>query len=235
MNDDTAPGLRARNRAAIEAQLRVVARRHLARDGAAALSLRAVARDLEMAPSALYRYVRNRDDLLTLLIIDAYNALSDTVDGALDDAASPRSQFVTLARAVRRWALANPAEYALVFGSPVPGYHAPAERTHEAGNRIYLQLLSIASAVDEPPVIPGFDPAAQRAADDALSPLAADPAVSGLISTATLGRALASWNLVLGTVTSELFEHLGPITEQPGTLFDSVAELAAALLFGPDD
>ena len=75
-------GIRARNRAAIEQEILEVGRQHLARHGAAALSLRAIARDMGMVSSALYRYVRNRDDLLTLLIVSAYTSLADAVEAA---------------------------------------------------------------------------------------------------------------------------------------------------------
>src|SRR6476620_10193015 len=75
-------GIRARNRAAIEEEILEIGWRHLARDGAAALSLRAIARDLGMVSSALYRYVASRDELLTLLIVAAFNSLGDAVEQA---------------------------------------------------------------------------------------------------------------------------------------------------------
>ena len=125
-------------------EIKTVARRHLATDGAN-LSLRAVARDMGMVSSALYRYFASRDDLLTALIIDAYNALGAAVENA-DAAVSQRSdlreRFLVLGRAVRCWALANPSEYALIFGSPVPGYAAPAD-TIVAAQRTPDVLLGI--------------------------------------------------------------------------------------------
>ena len=78
----TAPSLRARVRAEMIEEIKSAARRHLAADGAN-LSLRAVARELGMVSSALYRYFASRDDLLTALIIDAYNVLGAILrDGA---------------------------------------------------------------------------------------------------------------------------------------------------------
>ena len=80
-------GIRARNRAAIEGEILRVGREHLASHGAAGLSLRAVARDLGMASSAVYRYVASRDELLTRLIVTAYDAmcvaLAENLDCAL--------------------------------------------------------------------------------------------------------------------------------------------------------
>ena len=84
----SAPGVRARVRAELTREIAEVARRHLASDGAAALSLRAVARELGMASSAVYRYFPSRDDLLTALIVDAYDAMGEAAEVA-DAAAAP--------------------------------------------------------------------------------------------------------------------------------------------------
>lgn len=121
-----ASSIRARVRAEMLDEIKVVARRHLASDGAN-LSLRAVARDMGMVSSAIYRYFPSRDDLLTALIIDAYDALGAVVEAA--DAGADRldlrGRWHAACRAARDWALAHPAEYALLYGSPVPGYAAP--------------------------------------------------------------------------------------------------------------
>ena len=111
------------------AEIKTVARAHLATDGAN-LSLRAVARDMGMVSSAIYRYFASRDELLTALILDAYNALGEAVeaaDAAVSDRHQLRARWLAATRAVRGWALANPAEYALVYGSPVPA--TPRRRT----------------------------------------------------------------------------------------------------------
>ena len=142
--DMPAGSIRARVRAEMITEIKTVARRHLATDGAN-LSLRAVARDMGMVSSALYRYFASRDDLLTALIIDAYNALGAAVedaDAAVTERSDLRGRLLILGRAVRRWALANPAEYALIFGSPVPGYAAPAD-TVVAAQRTPDVLLGI--------------------------------------------------------------------------------------------
>jgi AcrR family transcriptional regulator len=122
---------RERARAQTMADIVRIGRRHLATEGAAALSLRAVARDLGVVSSAVYRYVASRDELLTLLVIAGYDELGDEVDAALAkvDPDDHRGRLVAIGTAVRTWAVREPAMYALLFGSPVPGYHAPAERT----------------------------------------------------------------------------------------------------------
>lgn len=89
--------------------------------------MRAVARDLGVVSSAVYRYVAGRDELLTLLVVDAYTEVADEVDAALarEGKVSPLQRFVIIARTLRAWALREPARYALLYGSPVPGYDAP--------------------------------------------------------------------------------------------------------------
>lgn len=197
---------RERARAEILREIVDTGREHLARDGAAGLSLRAVARDLGMVSSAVYRYVPNRDALLTLLIIDAYDSLGAAVERA--ERAVPRSdfprRFLATAHAVRTWALAHPHEYALVYGSPVPGYAAP-EDTIGPASRVPTVLVTV--LVD------------LQAAGAAPAPVPVDPAVAssieairaftgGLVPDDLLLRGLAAWSTLLGAVSLELFGHL---------------------------
>ena len=74
---------RERARAELTAEITRSARDQLREVGAAALSLRAVARDLGLASSAVYRYFPSRDALLTALITDAYTALGDAVEAVI--------------------------------------------------------------------------------------------------------------------------------------------------------
>src|SRR3954466_14362445 len=111
-------GKRQETRDRIEREIVEVGRRHLVTEGAAALSLRAVARELGMVSSAVYRYVASRDDLLTLLIIEAYDALGAGAEAGAAPRRSrnPVTRFVAAARAIRTWAVANPHGFALLYG-----------------------------------------------------------------------------------------------------------------------
>lgn len=146
MTDIAAAPRTARQRARAELTREIVetARAHLEIEGAAGLSLRAVSRDLGMVSSAIYRYFPSRDELLTQLIIDAYNALGDTTDAA--DRAVPREDFLGrwtgVCHACRGWALAHPQEWGLIYGSPVPGYAAPGT-TVGPGTRLATTLITI--------------------------------------------------------------------------------------------
>src|SRR5690242_3974174 len=134
---------RARARAELTLEIKRVARRQLTEVGAAALSIRAVTRELGMVSSAIYRYFPSRDDLLTALIVDTYDEVGEAAEQA---AASTRGgvekRFGAVATAIRAWAVANPQDYALVYGSPVPGYAAP-EDTIAPAARVALAALQI--------------------------------------------------------------------------------------------
>lgn len=197
---------RERARAQILSEIVDTGRAHLARDGAAGLSLRAVARDLGMVSSAVYRYVPNRDALLTLLIIDAYDSLGAVVEKA--EKAVPRTnylaRFLATAHAVRKWALAHPHEYALVYGSPVPGYAAPVDTIGPA-SRVPIVLMGILIDLQAGGQAPRPQPVepAVASAIDAIREFA-----GGMVPDDLLLRGLESWATLLGLVSFELFGHL---------------------------
>lgn len=192
-----------------------IGRQHLAVHGAAALSLRAVARDLGVVSSAVYRYVQNRDELLTLLLIDGYNELGDEVDAAV--AAVPdgdfAGQFKALGRAVRHWALREPASYALLFGSPVPGYQAPGERTTVPGTRVIFRLVGIFDSAQRADVLdarvgPAVVIPPALAAD--LEAIRSELKLS--VSDASLARGVLVWTSVFGAISFEVFGQYGQDT-----------------------
>ncbi len=225
-------GLRARVRAELVQEIKHEARRQVAQAGAPALSLRAVARQLGMASSAIYRYFPSRDQLLTALIVDAYQAIGDATEAA--DAACERQDFVGRWRAgchgVRHWALANPHEYALVYGSPIPGYHAPQDTIGPA-SRVTLVLASVvrdaaAAGALSSPFIPRCAPVLSAAAAAEAQQLEAT-AMQGVPVDAII-RALVAWTQLFGSVSFELYGHFVGVVENLGALFDqAVAEMCA--------
>ena len=137
-------GARARARAEVRASILATASAHLAEHGAGELSLRAVARELGMVSSAMYRYFASRDELLTALIIDAYDSLGAQAEAAVDRTAgrAPVERWVATATAIRDWAHSHPNDYALLYGTPIPGYAAPDD-TVAAGTRASLALVRV--------------------------------------------------------------------------------------------
>ncbi|MEI2776125.1 MAG: TetR/AcrR family transcriptional regulator [Tetrasphaera sp.] len=221
-------GVRAANRARMEERILRLAGQHLARDGAAALSLRAIARDLGVASSAVYRYVDSRDELLTRLIVAAYDSLGDAVDAALAGVDDPAHQFGTIARTLRTWALAHPEQYALIYGSPVPGYAAPSDRTNPAGTRITTRLLQalVALPVRAAPAV------APLVGTGGIGALLDDARVEALgIGALELTLGLAAWDMVRGALTSEVFGQYGAAAfSDPAAHFEVIVALAGALV-----
>lgn len=213
---------RERARQQITAELLEVARTHLDRHGPGELSLRAIARDLGMVSSAVYRYVPNRDALLTLLIIDAYNdlgAAAESAEGAVARDELPQ-RFSAVCHAIRAWALAHPQQYALIYGSPVPGYSAPEDTIAPAG-RIPALLIRILQ--DAATARGTREPAEHSASDVSPVEVAVAEAIApvrefagGAIPDGMLLRGLEAWSGVFGLVSFELFGHIqGAVLEGP--------------------
>ena len=199
---------RERARAELTREIKQEARRQLAAHGAQGLSLRAVARELGMVSSALYRYFPSRDELLTALIIDAYDALGDAAEAA--DAGRPaadiRGRWTAACHAVRNWALAHPHEYALIYGSPVPGYQAPQATVAPAARVARVAGGLVADAWREARVAGGgaapLTPLPPELAEQAA--VVADAIAPG-VPGAVIARLLIAWTQLFGMISFELF------------------------------
>ncbi|MET7453038.1 TetR/AcrR family transcriptional regulator [Streptomyces sp. NPDC005574] len=222
---NAASGARARARTEVTAAIKEEARRQLAADGAARLSLRAVARELGMVSSALYRYFPSRDDLLTALIVDAYDSQGEAVEAAhaAVGRAEPLRRWSVVCGAVRDWALAHPHEYALIYGSPVPGYVAP-ETTVPAASRVGLLLIGIVRDAHRErgltgPALPGeLRGEAERMAADLAPDL--PPAVAAAL--------VAAWAELYGLIGFELFGQFHRVVEDREPFFHHAATRLAA-------
>jgi AcrR family transcriptional regulator len=206
---DTSPaeGVRVRARQQMRSAILDTARSHLAEHGAVGLSLRAVARDVGMVSSALYRYFDSRDALLTALIVDAYNSLGEAVEAA--EAAVARDdltgRWAAVAVATRRWALADPHQYALVYGSPVPGYAAPQDTVGPATRvtRVLGDLLIDIAAGRADPVTYADGASLAPGVEEAVAPVA--EFISDQVPADLLVRGVMAWTYLFGAVSFELF------------------------------
>jgi AcrR family transcriptional regulator len=225
-------GLRERRRRELLDEVRTTARRHVAEHGAAAMSVRAVARDIGIAPSALYRYYPSRDDLLTTLIAETYVEIHDVLDAAVTAglAAHPEdllAAWVDTTAAYRDWARAHTADFALVYGSPIPGYVAPEERTRQVGRQSGEPLMRILAAALQSGVV---DLDAMRAAGATMT-----PAMREALATRGRGRGLevpddlaaglfefafTAWSQLHGLVSVDVFGHLPPMAGFADEFFD---------------
>ncbi|MEV6162743.1 TetR/AcrR family transcriptional regulator [Streptomyces sp. NPDC052052] len=222
-------GARERARVEVTAAIMDEAKRRLAAEGAAKLSLRAVARELGMASSALYRYFPSRDDLLTALIVDAYDSLGEAAETAhrtaCADDAPHLARWTAVARAVRGWALAHPHEYALIYGSPVPGYTAP-QATVGPASRVALVLIDIVGeayrtdGLAVPPLAAELRAEAGRMAADFAPGLPVEAAVP----------LVAAWSQLFGLISFEIFGQFDKVVEARDAFFEeAVTELARSV------
>ncbi|SDG97376.1 TetR/AcrR family transcriptional regulator [Nonomuraea jiangxiensis] len=219
---------RERVRAELTREITDIARRQLATEGAGGLSLRAVAREMGMVSSAIYRYFPSRDDLLTALIIDGYNALGAAVEQT--EAACPPDDYLgrwlAACDAVRDWAVAHPHEYALIYGSPVPGYQAPQD-TVAARVRDVAVLSRIVSDAWQAGAMrtPTTEPPAALDADTAvfrdLMPGVPD---------SVIWQAISAWTALYGWVNFEVFGQFQNTIEDRHTAFGHSMRLLAETL-----
>lgn len=206
-------GSRERYRAQVREEIKQHAWEQIATAGVSALSLNAIAKRVGMSGPALYWYFANRDELITELIRDAYRSLADAVRSAFDGG----GDVPKLAHTVRDWALHDPQRYFLIYGTPVPGYHAPDDTT-AISNEIMTVLIRAFAAGSHDTAPTPFDTHL-----DKHRRWAEDPE----IPTTTLHRALSFWTRVHGVLSLELAGHFTGMGFDPALLF--AAELDSLL------
>ncbi len=194
----------------LHAAIKDVAKKQISEHGAARLSLRAIARELGITAPAIYNYFPNRNDLVTTLIVDAYHSLAAALAEARDtNHEDHAANIIASANAYRKWALTYPEQYALIFGTPIPGYRAPMEITGPAAAESMIVLIQVLDAANQDGKLILAEPS------PALLTLL-QPWVDKLnypVPPSVIHLALASWAQIHGLVSLELFGHLAPAPE----------------------
>jgi AcrR family transcriptional regulator len=230
MAERTAGSIRARVRAEMVEEIKNVARRQLAEQGTD-LSLRAVARDMGMVSSAIYRYFPSRDDLLTALILDAYNAMGEAAESAgasVRDRDDYLGRWLTVAHAIRRWAVTYPHEYALIYGSPVPGYAAPQDTVEPSTRPVVVLGAILDDAYNADRLVttrllrpePVLRPEIGRVRD----------IVAPAVSEAVMARGLIAWTEIFGAISFELFGRFNNTITDLEAWYDHQVRVLAAFL-----
>ena len=217
------PTIRQRYRAQVRKEAKQAALDQLEQSGPAGLSVSAIGKELGVSGPALYRYFASRDELLTELIIDAYDDLAQALRVAAEQHADmrPRARFEALARAYRSWALDQPHRYRLLYGPPLPGYDAHVQRLVAASQAAMSELLGVLRELDDgtAPVTP--EPLASQLT---AWTLAHDPG----IGPATALRAVLVWSRLHGLVSLEIAGNFASMGIDPGLVFEAqLATLAA--------
>ena len=224
-------GIRAKARIETTLEIKRLAREQIADKGAANLSLREIAREMGMASSALYRYFESRDQLLTELIIESYDEIGDIVERAdagraHDDLAG---RWRAISESLRKWALTNPSDYGLIFGTPVPGYEAPVDTIAPAlrYTTVLLHLLADAQAAHCTPIITvpttkGVSREYKRVRSNLGITLTDEMLLAGL----------AAWAALFGAISFELFGHVATVFSEPAAHFTALTEMLGTQMLG---
>ncbi|GAB3158024.1 TetR/AcrR family transcriptional regulator [Amycolatopsis sp. NPDC004378] len=206
---DAGPSSRERYRAQVRAEIKQHAWAQIAAAGVPALSLNAIAKQLGMSGPALYRYFASRDELVTALIRDAYRSLADTVREAHDGGAD----LAGLAHVIRDWARSDPQRYFLIYGTPVPGYHAPDDTT-----AISAEVMAV--LIEACDALPGKATPFDAHLENHRAWAGDHPA-----PTAVLHRALSFWTRLHGVLSLELAGQFAGMSFDTDLLIDE--EVAA--------
>ncbi len=128
----------------LQTAIKETAWKQIAMFGAPSIGLRAIARELNITAPSIYNYYPSRDDLVTALIVDAYNSLADAQEACVENIAAGdlSERLSALGLAYRQWAVIYPQRYQLIFGTPIPHYHAPDELTTPAARRALVPLIN---------------------------------------------------------------------------------------------
>jgi AcrR family transcriptional regulator len=223
---------RARLRADTSAEIKTIALKHMAVNGAAAISLRAIAREMGMTAGAIYSYYDTRDALVSALIAEVYTSVADTLEAARDSrpADDPVGRVLAYGHAYRQWAVAHPEEFRLIYGDPVPEYQAPpGGAAAEAEHRACVLLTSIVAAA--------WPQARHRYADGDHSWSDYDPGFAALVRASypelppvAVSLSLRVWGRMHGLVSLEVYGHLRPQVQEPAKLYQAeMTDLIEAL------
>jgi AcrR family transcriptional regulator len=202
--------------------IKATARRLMAEKGTAGLSLRAIARELDLTAPALYHYFGSLDDLITALIVDGFTSHAAYVRQASIRAAtagaSPAQQLLAAVLAYRAWALEQPIDFQLIYGNPIPGYAAPPAVTVPAASllgQLFMELLMAAAAAGA---------LALTEAQQQVPPLvlAHYQARFGIdVLAAPLFHLMNQvWSLLHGMVALEIYHHLGPVVGDTNSFYE---------------
>ncbi|WP_107428740.1 TetR/AcrR family transcriptional regulator [Streptomyces kebangsaanensis] len=214
----------------LPAVVKAAARQLLVKSGAGGLSLDAVARDGGLAVTDVEAVFPCRDDLLTALVVDAYNesgSAMERADRAAGEAGAPAgTRLLAVARALRQWSFDNPAEFALIYGSPVPGYHAPQDTVPPAARTPAVLAGIVRSALQAGELTP---PRRAVPGPPLLLPQAVE--LFGGVPEAPFSdiveRGIVLWSNLIGLLVFQVFSRTHDSVRDESAFFDFAIAVAA--------
>jgi AcrR family transcriptional regulator len=202
--------------------IKAIARQQMIENGTAGISLRGIAREMNITAPAIYNYYPRLDDLITALLVDAFNGLADAIDKAIASTSNQRDQMIRASNAYRNWANANKSDFQLIYGNPIPNYEAPREVTVPLATRplvSFYQVMMQAYQQGKLSIPPDY----------ASVPKNIEDFVAGFLypqypQTAEMPMSLyylmtLLWTRIHGIVMLEIFGHLEPSVGDVDTFF----------------
>lgn len=201
-------------------QIKSAAQKLIAEEGTSGLALRKIAREIGLVPSAIYRYYDSLDDIITALIVEAFQGLAGALAAARDAnrTAPPTVQLMAVMVAYRQWALDHVTQFQLIYGTPIPGYEAPREITVPvASGSLQVIVEVLVDAIEQGACVPPPNYAhisdAQRAYFTGM--LQAAEVVQDAPITESLLQAVYlsthGWPRIHGLIHLEINGHIGPV------------------------
>lgn len=201
-------------------EIKEMARQQMAESGTAAVSLNAIARKMGLTTPALYRYFKNRDDLITSLVAESFNNLADTLAStAQQSPADPGEKLLNVILAYRQWALDHPIDFELIYGNPIPDYQAPAEITTPAAQRGFSVILEILNAAYESGRLHPLPEYINLPADLQLNIPDRTAAFPSGTDRTVFYIGLVGWYRIHGIIMLELFHHIQPLVGNPEAFY----------------
>ncbi len=203
------------------AEIKAHARRQMTENGTAAVSLSAIARAMEISAPALYRYYASRDELVTALIVDAFDDLAATLEAV--SASLPEHEYgqrlYRVVLAYRQWAVEHPIDFELIYGNPIPGYHAPEQITTPPARRGFTAILRILAAAHQAGQLrpPPEYLALPAEIGFTLAPLENDD--SHQLPALVIYIGMAGWYHIHGLIMLEIFHHSSHLVNDPALFY----------------
>ena len=203
----------------LQTAIKETAWKQIAEAGAPTLGLRSIARELNITAPSIYNYFPSRDDLVTALIVDAYNSLADAQETSIQNLAADdlSGRLFALGMAYREWAVTYPQRYQLIFGTPIPHYHAPDEITLPAAARSLVPLTQTVQALYSAGQIRTERLAPMTPRLEAM--LQAWQEFEGGSDLEVLYLTIIIWSRVHGLVTLEIGNQLPAFLDDPAEIF----------------
>jgi AcrR family transcriptional regulator len=203
-------------------EIKAAAREHLTLASSSQFSLRAVARDVGLTPSAIYRYFGSQQELVGAVAKDAYESVTLVFRevAAETEGQDAGARLRALGRAYRRWGHAHKAEFNLIFGSDVsdladgPGAVAPETLVDFFATPLAMYIEGVARGE-----------VSSRLPDTGPNPLS-DRSLAFLVSAGLyvedhdLNLLVTGWAAIHGFVALELFGHLARFFDDADAAFD---------------